>query len=290
MVQYDKIQQTKREVFLLEFITGKVIFIALFILIIHSIETLAYAVRLSGARVKLIASALSLFNMMVIVSRMANMMQQPFTGSLVDSAPKENTLLFVEQQYRVLIGASTLGTIVGIILLPTFTALFSRAIIHLSNERGSVPSLIRKGFTFEYIKRGIKHIHYPKISYLKDIKLKDIPKRLFLFNMIVTSVYTIGVLSALYASLLVPERYGATIMASGLINGIATILLALFIDPKISVLADDVVNGRGNYSNLKGISVLMISSRLLGTLIAQILFIPGAQYIVWITKFLVLFN
>ncbi len=276
--------------FLLEFITGKVLFIAFFILIIHSIETLAYAVRLSGARVKLIASALSLFNMMVIVSRMANMMQQPFTGSLIDTAPEENTLLFVEQQYRVLIGASTVGTIVGIILLPTFTALFSRAIIQLAEEHGSVAALIKKGFSVEYIKRGIKHIHIPKISYLKEIKLKDIPLRLFFFNMIVTSIYTIGVLSALYASLLAPDRHGSAIMASGLINGIATILLALFIDPKISVLADGVVNGKGSYATLKGISVLMIASRLLGTIIAQILFIPGAQYIAWITKFFVLFH
>lgn len=74
----------------MEFVTEKVLFIALFIFIIHSIETLAYAVRLSGARVKLIASALSLFNIMVIFSRLANMMQQPFTGSLIDNAPKEN--------------------------------------------------------------------------------------------------------------------------------------------------------------------------------------------------------
>ncbi|MCU6707536.1 lipid II flippase Amj family protein [Paenibacillus sp. J5C_2022] len=274
----------------MEYFTAKVLFIALFILIIHSIETLAYAVRLSGARVKLIASALSLFNMMVIVSRMANMMQQPFTGSLVDSAPQENALLFVEQQFRVLIGASTLGTIIGILFMPTFTALFSRAIIDLAAERGSVTSLIKKRFSIGYIKRGMKHIQFPRISYLKDIKLKEIPVQLFFFNMIVTSVYTIGVLSALYASLLAPDRAGSTILASGLINGIATILLALFIDPKISVLADDVVNGRGRYINLKGISVLMITSRLLGTIVAQLLFIPGAQYIAWMTKFLVLFQ
>lgn len=74
----------------MEFLTSKVLLISLFILIIHSVETLAYAVRLSGARVKLIASALSLFSMMVIVSRMANMMQQPFTGSLIDNVKKEN--------------------------------------------------------------------------------------------------------------------------------------------------------------------------------------------------------
>jgi hypothetical protein len=54
----------------------------------------------------------------------------------------------------------------GILLLPTFIALFSRAIIQLSEERGSIPSLIKKAMTFEYIKRGLKHIHLPRISYL----------------------------------------------------------------------------------------------------------------------------
>jgi len=43
----------------LGFFTAQLIMIALFILIIHSIETLAYSVRLSGARVRLLASALS---------------------------------------------------------------------------------------------------------------------------------------------------------------------------------------------------------------------------------------
>lgn len=62
--------------FILDLITGKILFTSLFIILIHSIETLAYAVRLSGARVKLIASGLSLFSTIVIVSRMANMGQR----------------------------------------------------------------------------------------------------------------------------------------------------------------------------------------------------------------------
>jgi hypothetical protein len=277
-------------VFSLEFITVKVLLISLFIILIHSIETLAYAVRLSGARVKLIASGLSLFSMIVIVSRMANMMQQPFTGSIVDTAPEENFLAFVENQYRVLIGASTVGTIIGILLLPTFVAIFSRAIIHLANEGGSVPSLLKIGFTWKYLKRGLTQFRIPRFSYLKGIKLSEIPKRLFLFNMFVTAIYTIGVLSALYASLLAPDRSGTTVMASGLINGVATILLSIFVDPKISVLADNVVHGKGKYSTLKGISILMISSRLIGTVIAQVLFIPGAYYIAWVSKYLVMFS
>jgi Alternate to MurJ len=76
-------------------------------------------------------------------------------------------------------------------------------------------------------------------------------------------------------------------MASGLINGIATILLVVFVDPKVSVVADDVVNGRGSYRSLKTISVMMVMSRLFGTILAQILFIPGANYIAWLTKFMV---
>ncbi|MFC0561519.1 lipid II flippase family protein, partial [Halalkalibacter alkalisediminis] len=86
----------------MEFINEKVLIIALFILIIHCIETLAYSVRISGARVRLIASGLALFNLMVIISRLANMMQQPFTGSLIDTAPTTDTLQFVENQYRVI--------------------------------------------------------------------------------------------------------------------------------------------------------------------------------------------
>lgn len=260
--------------------------IAFFILIIHSIETLAYSVRLSGARVRLLASALSLFNVMVMVSRLANMMQQPFTGSLIDNAPKENALEFVAGQYRILIGSATLGTIVGLLLLPTFIAIFSRAIIHLAEERGSIPSLIKKGITLNYIKRAKKHIHLPRFTYLKGMSWKDIPIKLFCINMLITAIYTIGVLSALYAALLAPERATTAVMASGLINGAATILLIIFIDPKISILADDVVNQKGSYIGLKNASIMMVSSRLLGTLLAQVLFIPGAKYIAWFTQFI----
>jgi len=231
----------------LDIITEKLIYIAIFIFIIHSIETLAYAVRLSGARVKMIASALSLFNIMVMISRLANMMQQPFTGSLIDTAPDNHALEFVEKQFRFLIGASTVGTVFGILLLPTFIALFSRAIVHLSEEKGSVPSLFKRIFSLQYIKRGVTHFSLPKFSYLRGTKMKDIPVRLFLVNMIITAIYTIGVLSALYATLLVPENSTTALMASGLINGMATILLVVFVDPKVSVVADDVVNERGSY-------------------------------------------
>lgn len=240
--------------------------------------------RLSGARVKLLASALSLFNVMVMVSRLANMMQQPFTGSLVDNAPTENTFSYVENQFRIIIGAASIGTLIGIILLPTFIAIFSRAIIHLAEARGNIPALMKKGFTFDYIRRGMKHIRKPRFAFLKGVRIKDIPIKLFVINIFITAIYTIGVLSSLYAALLVPELKTTAAMASGLINGVATILLIIFIDPRISILADDVLNKRGSYLDLKRMSLMMMASRFLGTLLAQLLFIPGAHYVAWFAK------
>lgn len=265
--------------------TTQLFFIAAFILIIHCIETLAYAVRLSGARVGLLASALSLFNILVMVSRMANMMQQPFTGSLLDHAPKEHALDFLATQFRFIIGASTIGTVIGMLLFPTFIALFSRGIIHLAEVNGSIPALFKKTITGGYIKRAIKHIHIPRFRDIKKISWKEVPLNLFFFNIAITAIYTIGVLSALYAALIVPERSAAAIMASGLINGVATILLIIFIDPKISVMADRVIKGSGSYEQLKATSFMMVLSRLCGTLLAQLIFIPGAYYIAWFTKF-----
>lgn len=269
----------------MELITTQLLFIAVFILIIHSIETLAYAVRLSGARVGLLASALSLFNILVMVSRMANMMQQPFTGGILDSAPKGNSFGFIEAQFRFIIGASTIGTLVGIVLLPTFIALFSRAIVHLAEANGSIPALFKKGLSTSYVKRALKHFHLPRLADLKRIQFKDVPVRLFFVNIFITAIYTIGVLSALFASLIVPAHSSAAIMASGLVNGIATILLIIFIDPKISVMADKVIKGKGSYQQLKTASFMMVISRLCGTLLAQIIFVPAAHYIAWFTRF-----
>ena len=52
--------------------------------IIHTAETLSYAVRLAGVRLNKIAVALSLTGMIVLVSRTANMVQGPIAAKFVD--------------------------------------------------------------------------------------------------------------------------------------------------------------------------------------------------------------
>lgn len=108
----------------MELITSKVIIISFLLLIITMVETLAYATRISGARVKLIATALSLFSTLVIVSRFSTMIEQPLTAKLIAEAPDINKLSFIEEQYRILIGVTSIGVLFGILLFPTFINIF----------------------------------------------------------------------------------------------------------------------------------------------------------------------
>lgn len=270
----------------MELITEKVIIIALFLLVITMVETLAYSTRISGARVKLIATAISLFSTLVIISRFSTMIQQPLTAKLISEAPDKNTLVFIEEQYRLLIGVTSLGVLLGILLFPTFIHIFSRAIIQLANERGSIIALFLKQWNRKGIKKVLGCFKLPKMTYLTGITFKTIPKRLFIINVIISAVFTTGVLSSIYASLLVPEYSEAALMSSGIINGIATILLTLFIDPKASVLADRVMKKQTDYIYLKSYSLTMISSKFVGTIVAQLLFIPAAYYVAWFASWI----
>lgn len=121
---------------------------------------------------------------------------------------------------------------------------------------------------------------------LSRLRIGGIPKRLFVLNILAIAIYTVGVLAAQYASLL--TEYSTTaLMSSGLINWFATIILVLFVDPQIAILTDRVMKGTENQTKMTKIVVFLVFSRLIGTLLAQLIFIYAAYYIVWMTKFFI---
>jgi hypothetical protein len=112
------------------------------------------------------------------------------------------------------------------------------------------------------------------------------PRRLMLMNSMVTAIYTVGVLAALYASFLPgPYSIGAS-QSSGLINGIATILLTLLIDPQVALLTDKVLRKEAKLSSINRVFGSLMFSRLCGTLLAQLILLPAAYWIQWIVPFL----
>ena len=67
---------------------------------------------------------------------------------------------------------------------------------------------------------------------------------------------------------------------SSIINGGATIMMAIFIDPHMSGMTDDVIEGKIEESQFRRAVVWLVGSRLTGTLLAQFLLVPSAVMIV----------
>jgi len=63
-------------------------------------------------------------------------------------------------------------------------------------------------------------------------------------NVVAMALWTLGVFASLYAGYLKPELRVTCSDLSSVINGIATILMFVFIDPQVSVITDDVIEGR----------------------------------------------
>ena len=227
-------------------LTEQILFAALFTFIIHLSETLTYSLRLSGVRMGKLAVSLSLSGMILLVSRTANMAQAPLTGSIIDYA-KLHPSFELTDKFRIMIAAASLGTFTAILLFPTGARLSARVIAHLEAS-GSILPMLRSFLTIQKVNHARRHIRKPRLSMLSQLRIGGLPKRFILLNSMVTALYTIGVLSALLAASMTIEWSTAASQASGLINGMATILFALLIDPQVGMLTDKVIKEIGRAS------------------------------------------
>lgn len=245
--------------------------------IIHLIDTLSYSVRLNSVKSGQFALSFSLFNLFVLVSRTANMFQAPLIGSMIGASISQRIAPLHEMREVIL--ASTIGTLVGIILIPTFLRIFEVAVKRLETT-GSVPSLVVEALQVNNVKRILKSAARPSKTMLERLRYREIPKRLLIINSLVTGIYTIGVLAANYSAIFVNDQHRlAAAGSSGMINGLATILLTLFIDPKSAVITDQALRGDRPYGDVKALVVLLIATKLIGTVLGQILFLPAAKVI-----------
>ncbi|NUU64095.1 lipid II flippase Amj family protein [Paenibacillus agri] len=260
--------------------TNSLIIVCLLTLIIHTAETLSYSIRFAGVRLNKIAIALSLTGIIVLVSRTANMIQAPLTAKFVDYA-KVNPHFPLLNYLMIIMLASSLGTLIAIAVFPTFVGLFERVISKLEIE-GSIPKLLNS-VTISQLKNTRKYIRKPKVK-LYSFRYLGIPKRFIVMNIFVTAFYTVGVLSSLYAAHLVPQFSTTASQASGLINGLATIMLTVFIDPQLGIITHKATQHAEYRDQLGKIYVVLMGSRFLGTLLGQVVLYPAALFISMLVK------
>ena len=149
----------------------------------------------------------------------------------------------------------------------------------------SVPKPILHGF----FKGGLSYVRHaatlPSGANVSGLRGKgSVSLPITLLNVGAVALWTVGVFASLYAGALDPEVRVTSSTLSAIINGGATIMMAVFIDPHMSGMTDDVVEGRVSESTFRHAIVWLVGSRLLGTLLAQALLVPSAMLIVFVAN------
>ena len=181
-------------------------------------------------------------------------------------------------QLRLIVLAGTLGTIVGALLLPTFTYLFLRGVS--SFERlGSVPRAIARIGDPRVIGDVLRSMRPPPRNLLNRFRIHDVPAGLLVGNVVVTGIYAIGVVAAVYASVLDPSVARTATLLSGIVNGIATIAFALVVDPTSAYITDQAVKGERPVGDVKAMVFYLALTAIVGTLLSQLILYPAAVFI-----------
>ena len=259
--------------------------------VIHLIGTLAYAVRIAGVRTRRIAVSFALFNVLALVSRISGSFQGPFLAKRIELALRNGGAAHLLSDFRWLLASATLATVVGALAVPTFQRLFSRAVLHFQAHR-SIPKLLLHGFArggLAYIRDAVT---LPTTTHLKDLKREralSMPLiglnvavqalAVLLPRLVSPAVATVAVFASLYAGALEPAYRVTAASLASVVSGVATIALFVFIDPHLSVMTDDVVEGRISEAAFRRTVVWLSGTRVAGTLLAQATLVPAAMLI-----------
>ena len=280
----------------------RLLVVAALVAVIHMINTLIYAVRLSGVRTQRLATALSLFQLIFLLSSTANLIQAPLLSSIVEQAINtglqnavhsesiaravltpfyQAQLAILSKDIRLVIVAASVGTLTGWLLIPYFVKVFTRAIM-IFDEVGSVPKVF---WVILFSRRRVQAILQNKKSEQRQeleqpvYQYTNIPKAFLFFNIFITGFYTVGILSSLYAGALYPQFRSTAAFLAGVVNGVAAILMATIVDPTAARLTDQALRGARPEKDVRQMTFYLAATRLVGTVFAQALLIPAAYVI-----------
>ena len=253
--------------------------------VFHLIGTLAYAVRIAGTRTRRIALSLSLFNILILVSRTSNSFQAPLLAKRVEENIGAGSLGGAAD-FRWLLASATVATLLGAVLIPTFQRLFARWVEAFGRRRSPL-ALLRRAASPAVIAHLREAVVMPRWGNLRTARDRPhIPWSVVAVNTLAMAVWSVGVFAALYAGYLRPELRVTASQMSAVVNGVATILMFVFIDPYLSLMSDDVAAGKVDEPYFRRSVVWLTGSRLAGTVLAQLILVPSALWIVTVAEWL----
>jgi hypothetical protein len=235
-------------------------------------------------RTRRIAVSFALFNILVLVSRTSNSFQGPFLAKRVEKNllhPASHGLI---SDFRWLLLSATVATVVGGFLVPTFQRIFSRAVEEFQSHR-SVPRFLLHIWFSGSLADVRDSVVLPASANVSGLSKRcGVSVTTVAMNVVAVALWTVGVFAALYAGYLNPQLRVTSSTLSSIINGVATILMFVVIDPQLPVMTDDVIEGRVSEASFRQTIVWLVASRFAGTLLAQVLLVPAASLIFFVAE------
>jgi len=247
--------------------------------IITLIGTLAYAVRIVGVSTGKIAVSFALFNILVLISRTAITIQSPLLTKYVETS---ESFSIINSFYLIIISAG-IATIVGAFCVPTFQRVLSKWVVKFSDER-SVPKVLVHSFSKSGVRQFKDCVKRPAISNISKLNIRNLPTNILVFNVVVVTIQTVATLAPIYAGIIEPDLRATCLSLVGLINGLATILLFVYIYPYLSIKTDDVIDGKCTEIEFRQCIVGMIGTKVLGTFLSLLLLVPASYFIVEVAR------
>jgi Alternate to MurJ len=165
-----------------------------------------------------------------------------------------------------------------------FQRYFSRAVDHFQANR-SIPRLLLHVFGragINYLRIGARLPSGRNVAQLAAST--GVSWQVIVLNVAAMAIWTVGVFASLYAGYLKPDLRVTCANLSSVINGFATVVLAVVIDPQVSVMTDDVIEGRISENSFRRAITTLAGARVLGTLCAQAVLVPAAFIIVRVAE------
>jgi hypothetical protein len=272
-------------------LAGNVLLAAGLTTVTQSIQIGAYSARYAGILTGRIATAISLFSLLVVASRLASLFMVPALGALADSSANAaidahlksvtpEALTRFDHQMRVIIAANSLGVLLGAFLLPLFLVMFVRG-IRAFERLGSVPHALARLLDPRVLASLLPELRIRAVS-LTRFPIGAVPRSLLFANMVLFAVYSVGVVGSYYASVIDLHSRTTASGLSGLVNGVGTIAFSLFIDPTTAFIVDQTVRKERPRSDVLAMIFWLVVTAFIGTLIAQLILFPAAEYIAWV--------
>lgn len=284
----------------------RLVFVFLLTAFINLINTLTRSSRLSGVRTGHLATAISLFQVVYLAASFANTLQAPLLASTVEHtvenaynqslalSPADVTGTYIYQaaltdlnhKLRFVVLGATAGTLLGMLTLPSFVTSFSNA-IKAFGQTGSVFRVIPLILLSVLKPRsGIIKLRMTSLKTLREIIFMkmSIPRNFLYWNLASYSLWTVNVLSGLFAGALYPDFRSTAVLMANIVGNASIVFNVMMVDPVLAKVTDAVARGEKDEKELKQIIFYLAISNLLGTLLSQAIFEPVARGLVFLTR------